>query len=127
MAGDKTTAQSLAQPVKAKELLEQDRRQFEDCTSCRIIGKFTASSATPAYLTTRVPRLLLTQSVPLCIGGTAFIGLGGYTYWEGMKHLEANRAMILKSKSLVSMGGRKAGIAGISIGLAWMGIYRLFG
>lgn len=67
---------------------------------------------------------LLTISLP---GGTAFIGLAGYTYYEGMRQVEINRADILRSKSMIGMRPRKAGIAGISIGLFWMGIYRLFG
>lgn len=126
MAGDTPTAQSLEQPVKAKELLDQDRRQFEDCNSCRIVGKFAASFAS-SYPPVGWYPSLLTKYTFLCIGGTAFIGLAGYTYWEGMKHLESNRAAILKSKPFVGIGGRKAGLAGISLGLAWMGIYRLFG
>lgn len=61
------------------------------------------------------------------LGGTAFIGLAGYSYWEGMKQLEQNRKKIIAKKSIFGMRPRKAGIAGISIGLMWMGIYRLFG
>lgn len=44
-----------------------------------------------------------------------------------MKQLEINRAKILKSKSFIGMRGRRAGIVGTSIGLGWLGIYRLFG
>ncbi|KAJ4395989.1 hypothetical protein N0V93_000205 [Gnomoniopsis smithogilvyi] len=61
------------------------------------------------------------------VGATAFIGLAGYSYWEGMRQLEVNRAKIIKSKSMIGMRPRKVGLAGISLGLFWMGIYRLFG
>ncbi|CAN8106035.1 unnamed protein product [Discula destructiva] len=61
------------------------------------------------------------------VGGTAFIGLAGYTYMEGMSQLKRNQAQIIAKKSMIGMGPRKAGIAGISLGLFWMGIYRLFG
>lgn len=53
---------------------------------------------------------------------------------EGMSQLKQNQAQIMakkaKSKAMVpvmGMGPRKAGLAGISLGLLWMGIYRLFG
>ncbi|KAF3760722.1 hypothetical protein M406DRAFT_268649 [Cryphonectria parasitica EP155] len=96
MAGNSPSVHSLQQPLKADDLLKQERRDY-DCTSCRIVG------------------------------GTAFIGLAGYSYWEGMKQLEKNRASILKSKPWIGIRGRKAGLIGTSVGLAWMGIYRLFG
>lgn len=44
-----------------------------------------------------------------------------------MKQLKANQAQILARKSMIGMGPRKAGLAGISCGLLWLGIYRLFG
>lgn len=39
MAIDKHNTATFAQPVKARELLDQERREFDDCMSCRIVGK----------------------------------------------------------------------------------------
>lgn len=61
------------------------------------------------------------------LGGTAFLGLAGYSYISGMSQLQKQRAVILKSNSWLGMRGRKMGISGLSLGLAWMGLYRLFG
>lgn len=59
-------------------------------------------------------------------GGGAFLALAGYNYFSGNNHLEQQRAAILKSKSMFGMGSRKFGVASISIGLAYLGIWRLF-
>ncbi|KAL1878223.1 hypothetical protein Daus18300_002140 [Diaporthe australafricana] len=61
-----------------------------------------------------------------CTPCTAFLGLAGYSYISGMSQLEKQRAVILKSKPWLGMRGRKMGIGGISLGLAWMGLYRFF-
>lgn len=71
--------------------------------------------------------LPLTDACLIDIGGTAFLGLAGYSYVSGMSQLEKQRAVILKSNSWLGMRGRKMGIGGLSLGLAWMGLYRLFG
>ncbi|KAI3546119.1 hypothetical protein CPAR01_03665 [Colletotrichum paranaense] len=68
----------------------------DDCTSCRVIG------------------------------GGAFLGLAAYNYLSGMGHVERQRAEILKSGSRFGMGSRKLGVASISIGLAYLGLWRLF-
>ncbi|KAI1495145.1 hypothetical protein F4809DRAFT_585576 [Biscogniauxia mediterranea] len=68
----------------------------EDCTPCRIVG------------------------------GGAFLGLAAYSYLSGNWQLEQQRAKILASKSMFGMRSRKLGIAATSMGLAWMGIWRLF-
>ncbi|SPN99541.1 uncharacterized protein DNG_02393 [Cephalotrichum gorgonifer] len=68
---------------------------FDDCTSCRIVGS------------------------------GAFLGLSAFNYFTGMSQLEARRAQVLASKSMFGMGSRKAGITMISLGLAWMGVWRL--
>ncbi|KAH6690510.1 hypothetical protein F5X68DRAFT_259930 [Plectosphaerella plurivora] len=68
----------------------------DDCTSCRLIG------------------------------GGAFLALGTYNYISGNAHLERQRAAILQSKSMFGMASRKFGVAGISLGLAYLGIWRLF-
>ncbi|KAI1099242.1 hypothetical protein F4804DRAFT_322468 [Jackrogersella minutella] len=60
------------------------------------------------------------------VGGGAFLGLAAYSYISGQRELEKNQARILASKSMFGMGSRRLGIASISIGLAWMGIWRLF-
>jgi hypothetical protein len=62
----------------------------------------------------------------LSIGGGAFIGLAAYSYFSGNAQLERQRAKILASKSMFGMRSRKLGIATTSLGLAWLGIWRLF-
>uniref|UniRef100_A0A0B7JZK5 Distal membrane-arm assembly complex protein 1-like domain-containing protein n=1 Tax=Bionectria ochroleuca TaxID=29856 RepID=A0A0B7JZK5_BIOOC len=59
------------------------------------------------------------------IGSGAFFGLAGYSYFSGMSQLQKQQAQILQSKSIFGMRSRKAGIASISFGLAWMGLWRL--
>ncbi|KAI0891374.1 hypothetical protein F4806DRAFT_501099 [Annulohypoxylon nitens] len=60
------------------------------------------------------------------IGGGAFLGLAAYSYFSGQQQLEKNRAQILASKSIFGMRSRRMGIAATSLGLAWLGIWRLF-
>ncbi|KAH8784958.1 hypothetical protein F5883DRAFT_533848 [Diaporthe sp. PMI_573] len=61
------------------------------------------------------------------VGGATFLGLAGYSYISGMSQLDKQRAAILKSNSWLGMRGRRMGIGGLSLGLAYMGLYRLFG
>ncbi|ROV95700.1 hypothetical protein VMCG_07588 [Cytospora schulzeri] len=58
--------------------------------------------------------------------GSAFLGLAGYSYFSGMSQLQKQREVILKSNPWLGMRSRKMGITGLSLGLAWMGLYRLF-
>jgi hypothetical protein len=58
-------------------------------------------------------------------GGGAFLGLAAYSYLSGTSQLEQNRAQIMAKKSMFGMRSRKLGIAGISLGLAYLGIWRL--
>ncbi|KAI1306175.1 hypothetical protein F5Y03DRAFT_394722 [Xylaria venustula] len=60
------------------------------------------------------------------VGGGAFIGLATYSYFSGNAQLERQRAQILASKSMFGMRSRRFGIATTSLGLAWLGIWRLF-
>ncbi|RYP73480.1 hypothetical protein DL770_007773 [Monosporascus sp. CRB-9-2] len=60
------------------------------------------------------------------VGGGAFLGLAAYSYYSGTTQLERQRAKILASKSMFGMRSRKMGIAATSLGLAWLGIWRLF-
>ncbi|KAK0616297.1 hypothetical protein B0T14DRAFT_244314 [Immersiella caudata] len=60
------------------------------------------------------------------VGGGAFLGLGAYTYFSGHSQLEQQKARILASKSMFGMRSRRMGITGISLGLAWMGLWRFF-
>ncbi|KAI2640217.1 hypothetical protein GGS21DRAFT_487979 [Xylaria nigripes] len=60
------------------------------------------------------------------VGGGAFLGLAAYSYLSGTAQLERQRAKILASKSMFGMRSRKFGIATTSLGLAWLGIWRLF-
>ncbi|KAG6358599.1 hypothetical protein INS49_012117 [Diaporthe citri] len=61
-----------------------------------------------------------------CTPCTAFLGLAGYSYISGMSQLEKQRAAIIKSNSWLGMRGRRMGIGGLSLGLAYLGLYRLF-
>ncbi|KAI0206959.1 hypothetical protein F4808DRAFT_15510 [Astrocystis sublimbata] len=60
------------------------------------------------------------------VGGGAFLGLAAYSYYSGTTQLERNEAKILASKSMFGMRSRKLGIATTSLGLAWLGIWRMF-
>ncbi|KJZ78228.1 hypothetical protein HIM_02266 [Hirsutella minnesotensis 3608] len=60
------------------------------------------------------------------VGSGAFFGLAAYSYWSGMSQLDKQRDAILRSKSMFDMGSRKFGIVGISLSLAWMGLWRAF-
>ena len=114
MAGEKIPSN---QPEKLSDILKQEKRDY-DCTPCRIIGKL-------------FPYLLALAFANRCCfdqtGGATFLGLAGYSYISGMSQVEKQRAVILKSNSWLGMRGRKMGIGGLSLGLAYMGLYRLFG
>ncbi|KAL7623422.1 hypothetical protein AAE478_007104 [Parahypoxylon ruwenzoriense] len=60
------------------------------------------------------------------VGGGAFLGLAAYSYFSGQRQLEMQQAKILASKSMFGMRSRRFGIAATSLGLAWLGIWRLF-
>ncbi|KAK2612333.1 hypothetical protein QQS21_001597 [Conoideocrella luteorostrata] len=60
------------------------------------------------------------------VGSGAFFGLAAYSYFSGMSQLEKQRQVLLQSKSMFGMRSRKAGVAGISLGLVWMGLWRAF-
>ncbi|KAI1468004.1 uncharacterized protein F4812DRAFT_428485 [Daldinia caldariorum] len=60
------------------------------------------------------------------VGGGAFIGLAAYSYYTGQRELEKNQARIIASKSILGMRSRRFGIAATSLGLAWLGVWRLF-
>ncbi|KLU86810.1 hypothetical protein MAPG_05819 [Magnaporthiopsis poae ATCC 64411] len=60
------------------------------------------------------------------IGGGAFFGLAAYSYISGHAELERNKALILKKNPMIGMRGRRAGITGIALGLAYLGVWRLF-
>ncbi|KAL2144039.1 hypothetical protein VTI28DRAFT_9650 [Corynascus sepedonium] len=59
------------------------------------------------------------------VGGGAFLGLAAYSYISGQSQLEQQKAKILASGSRFGMRSRSLGITGISLGLAWLGIWRL--
>ncbi|KAJ2974332.1 hypothetical protein NQ176_g6112 [Zarea fungicola] len=60
------------------------------------------------------------------VGSGAFFGLAAYSYFSGTTQLERQRKTILASNSMFGMRSRKAGIIGISLGLAYMGFWRAF-
>jgi len=76
----------------------KDPKAFEqeDCLSCRVLGS------------------------------TAFVSLGGYTYYSGMQQLRAQRQAIELSKSKYKYGSRQLGIVTLSATLFSLGIYRMF-
>ncbi|KAK3898107.1 hypothetical protein C8A05DRAFT_47488 [Staphylotrichum tortipilum] len=59
------------------------------------------------------------------VGGGAFLGLAVYSYVSGQSQLELQRAKILASGSRFGMRSRSFGITAISLGLAWLGVWRL--
>ncbi|KAK4042602.1 hypothetical protein C8A01DRAFT_13745 [Parachaetomium inaequale] len=59
------------------------------------------------------------------VGGGAFLGLAAYSYISGQSQLEQQKAKILASGSRFGMRSRSLGITGISLGLAWLGLWRL--
>lgn len=69
---------------------------YDDCLSCRILGS------------------------------TAFVALGGYTYFAGMKNLQQRRKLIESSTSRYKYGSRQLGILSLSATLVGLGLYRTF-
>lgn len=59
-------------------------------------------------------------------GSAAFIGLGVYSYYSGMRNLRKQETAIMKSATKYKMGSRQLGIFGISATLVGMGIWRAF-
>jgi hypothetical protein len=108
---------NLEKPEDVHKLLRQDRG--DDCTSCKVLGA-------PEALRTAFARLfqrILTYYF-LGEGSGMFFGLGAYSYFSGVSQLEQNRAKILQSKSIFGMRSRHAGIAAISLGFIYMGLWR---
>ncbi|KAK0385062.1 hypothetical protein NLU13_7540 [Sarocladium strictum] len=58
------------------------------------------------------------------VGSGAFFGLAAYSYFSGMSQLERNQQTLLQKKTLFGMKSRKAGVIGISLGLAYLGLWR---
>ena len=116
MARDSRDAQvpsihSLQQDEKLSTLLKQDRGA--DCMPCRIIGWLVLAISNDMPLTLR------------CLGASAFIGLGTYSYFSGRYQLRRQEAAILKSGSMFGMRTRQTGISGIAAVLIGMGLWRL--
>ncbi|GIZ42544.1 hypothetical protein CKM354_000580600 [Cercospora kikuchii] len=59
------------------------------------------------------------------MGSTAFVGLGAYTYYSGMKQLREQESVILKSGSRFKIFPRKVAIVATSAVCAGLGMYRL--
>ncbi|KAK5661642.1 hypothetical protein OQA88_9742 [Cercophora sp. LCS_1] len=59
------------------------------------------------------------------VGGGAFLGLATYSYISGHSQLEQQKAKILASGSRFGMRSRRLGITGISLGLAYLGFWRI--
>lgn len=128
MAKDKVpSVGALDKPESLDDLLKQDRG--EDCLPCRVIGQYTRHLLSlpihPLQDGAGSPGLTA-FSLRVPTGGGAFIGLAAYSYFSGNAQLERQRAKILASKSMFGVRSRKLGIATTSLGLAWLGIWRLF-
>jgi hypothetical protein len=122
MAGDKIpTVQSLERPEKLEDILRQDRG--DDCLPCKVIGKFFQQMR-PEQQQQQQQQHRTGPNFDL--GSGAFFGLAAYSYFSGMSQLERQRALILKSNSMFGMRSRKLGIASISAGIFWMGLWRAF-
>jgi hypothetical protein len=84
--------------MKPEEVEKQmvGQDQYEDCLSCRITGS------------------------------AAFMGLGVYSYYTGMRNLKQQEKAIMRSASKYKMGSRQLGIATLSASLIGVGLYRAF-
>ncbi|KAI2903463.1 hypothetical protein CBS76997_3060 [Aspergillus niger] len=59
-------------------------------------------------------------------GSAAFVGLGVYSYYTGMKNLKMQEKAIMQSATKYKMGSRQLGIFTISATLVGMGLWRAF-
>ena len=89
-----------------------DPDAFEDCVSCRVVGRSSPCS-------------LLHLSDDVFSGSTALVSLGGWTYYSGMQQLKLQRKAIEMSKSKYKYGSRQLGILTLSATFVSMGIYRM--
>ncbi|KAE8349862.1 hypothetical protein BDV28DRAFT_52491 [Aspergillus coremiiformis] len=92
-----STSENNGRPsdVESKEAQRQlAADKYDDCLACRITGS------------------------------AAFIGLGVYSYYTGMRNLRKQEHAVMQSATKYKMGSRRLGIATISATLVGMGIYR---
>ncbi|KAF3407188.1 hypothetical protein DPV78_001436 [Talaromyces pinophilus] len=84
--------------MKPEEVEKQmaGQTEYEDCLACRITGS------------------------------AAFMGLGVYSYYTGMRNLKQQEKAIMRSASKYKMGSRQLGIATLSASLIGVGLYRAF-
>jgi hypothetical protein len=62
----------------------------------------------------------------LLLGSAAFIGLGVYSYYTGMRNLRRQEKLIMRSPSKYKMGSRQLGIVTISASFVGLGLWRAF-
>lgn len=67
--------------------------------------------------------LTLNRAAP---GATAFIGLGAYTYYTGMRNLRRQEKAIMASPTKYKLGSRQLAVATLSASLVGLGLYRAF-
>lgn len=103
---------TLDRPEKLQDILKQDRG--DDCLPCRIIGENSCIHTWKL------------QKLTISLGGSAFLGLAAYSYYSGHSQLTKAQAEILASKSFFGMRSRRWAITGLSCGMAYLGLYRLF-
>ncbi|PYH74307.1 uncharacterized protein BO88DRAFT_399991 [Aspergillus vadensis CBS 113365] len=99
---DSITMSSSTQNNSALDVQPKDAKRalaedaYDDCLSCRVTGS------------------------------AAFIGLGVYSYYSGLKNLKMNEKAIMQGTTKYKMGSRRLGLFTISATLVGMGIYRAF-
>ncbi len=69
--------------------------------------------------------MLIRPILTIVAGGSAFIGLGLYSYYSGQHQLRQQQEVIMKSKSLFGMRARRGGITAIAATLVGLGLWRL--
>ncbi len=104
-------------PKDIEKVIAQDKH--DDCVACRVTGRLAS------YKKKRETMEEQTSDVRI-IGTLALIGLGGWSYYSGMKNLRLQEQTILKSGSKYRMGSRRLGVVTISATLVGMGIWRAF-
>lgn len=67
---------------------------------------------------------VLSLTLRLQIGGSAFIGLGVYTYASGHFQLQKHEREIMSKAKYIGMNARKGGITGVAALLVGMGLWR---
>jgi hypothetical protein len=98
-------------PKDIKKVIAQDK--YDDCVACRVTGRLSS------YVKGGIE-----EKLTCFVGTLALVGLGGWSYYSGMKNLRLQEQAILKSGSKYRMGSRRLGVVTISSTLVGMGVWR---